>query len=101
MPSLHFGTSLLIGISVCCFGKQKWMRAIALLYPTIMGVTVIGTANHWIMDCLAGVLVIIVGWFLNWILLGLRPIEEWGFWLVRTKKPEEGDMRTLEPRSGD
>lgn len=97
MPSLHFGTSLLIGTSVCCFGKQMLLRCIAPFYPIVMGLTVIGTANHWILDCVAGVLVVLTGWLVNWILLGLRPVEEWAFWLVRTEKPKDGEMMVRKP----
>jgi hypothetical protein len=74
-----------------------WLRCIALFYPIIMGLTVIGTANHWTLDCIVGVLVVLTGWFVNWILLGLRPVEEWGFWLTRTEKPKDGEMMVRKP----
>jgi hypothetical protein len=95
MPSLHFGTSLLIGASVCLLGKQMWLRCIAPCYPIIMGLTVIGTANHWVLDCVAGVFVVLIGWLLNWIMLGFRPVEEWGFWLIRTEKPKDADTTVV------
>lgn len=86
MPSSHFGTSVLTGVAVCVFGRHTWLRVLAPLYPIIMFLTVIATANHWVLDCVAGLLVVIVGWNLNWIMLGLRPIEEWGFWAVGMEK---------------
>lgn len=101
MPSLHFGTSMLIGVSVCCLGKQAWLRCIAPLYPIVMGLTVVGTANHWILDCVAGVFVVLTGWYVNWILLGLRLVEEWGFWLVKAEKPKTSKLRVRKPDLGD
>jgi hypothetical protein len=31
--------------------------------------------------------VTVLAWRINQILLNLRPLEEWGFWLCRTEKP--------------
>jgi hypothetical protein len=87
MPSLHFGTSLLIGLSLVVCGKHLLVRIIAPLYPVAMFFAVLGTANHWVLDCVVGVLVVGVGWEVNWVLLGLRPVEEWLFWLCRVQKP--------------
>ena len=89
MPSLHFGTSLLIGLSTAVWGLQTPLRAISVLYPMVMLLTVIATANHWVLDCFAGVMVVLLGLCSNWLLLGLRPIEEWTFWVLRTEKPLE------------
>lgn len=87
MPSLHFGTSLLIGISLATYAKHLPVRLIAPLYPAVMFFVVLGTANHWVLDCVVGVLVVGLGWKLNWVLLGLRPLEEWVLWLCRVQKP--------------
>ncbi|KAH8773065.1 PAP2 superfamily-domain-containing protein [Hyaloscypha finlandica] len=87
MPSLHFGTSLLIGLSLVFCGKHLLVRIISPLYPVAMFFAVLGTANHWVLDCVVGVLVVGVGWKVNWVLLGLRPVEEWLFWLCRVQKP--------------
>jgi hypothetical protein len=87
MPSLHFGTALLIGLSTAIWGKYLFIRILAPFYPMVMLVTVLATANHWVLDCFAGVAVVVMGLCLNWILLGFRPIEEWAFRLCRTEKP--------------
>jgi len=62
MPSLHFETSLLIGISIAAYGKHVLLRVLAPLYPTTMFVVVLATANHWVLDCVVGVFVVAVGW---------------------------------------
>ncbi|KAE8443153.1 hypothetical protein EG329_002322 [Mollisiaceae sp. DMI_Dod_QoI] len=90
MPSLHFGTALLIGCSVAIWGRYVWLKALGLLYPPLMAVVVITTANHWVLDCVAGAGVVALGWwFLNWAVLVFTPLEEWVFWIVRTEKPSE------------
>jgi hypothetical protein len=89
MPSLHFGTSLLIGLSVTMWGKHTFLRSIMPFYPFTMLLVVLATANHWVLDCFGGVFVVGIGLTFNWILLGLRPIEEWLFWVLRIEKPRE------------
>jgi hypothetical protein len=89
MPSLHFGTAFLIGIPIAVWGGHMSLRALAPLYPVVMGFVVVTTANHWILDCLAGFFVAYIGWLINWAFLGLRPFEEWLFWLLRTEKPKD------------
>ena len=89
MPSLHFGTALLIGASVAMWGRYTPLRNLAPLYPAIMGFVVIATANHWVLDCVVGAVLVYVGWHVNWVLLALRPFEEWLFWLLRTEKPRD------------
>ena len=98
MPSLHFGTSLLIGPSLAVYGSQLLVRLLAPLYPVVMFLVVLGTANHWVLDCVVGVLVVAVGWNVNWVLLGLRPVEEWMFWLCKVQKPaNETDIGEVDP----
>jgi hypothetical protein len=96
MPSLHFGTSLLIGTSLVLYGNHWPIRIVAPSYPLAMFLVVLGTANHWVLDCVVGVLVVGLGWKINWVLLGLRPVEEWALWLCRMQKPvDEGEMGKL------
>jgi hypothetical protein len=40
-----------------------------------------------VLDAVAGFVVSVAAWKINHILLNLRPLEEWGFWLCRTEKP--------------
>ncbi|CZR56861.1 uncharacterized protein PAC_06750 [Phialocephala subalpina] len=89
MPSLHFGTALLIGCSIAMWGRHAWLRALGYLYPGIMAIVVISTANHWVLDCVAGAMVVGLGWLLNWVVLVFRPAEEWLFWLLRAEKPRD------------
>ena len=45
------------------------------------------TANHFILDAVAGSLVCLIGWKGNAILLNLLPLEDYFLWCVRIHKP--------------
>jgi hypothetical protein len=120
MPSLHFGYSLLIGLTTATiplnpaqdvstsfilpFFNQphpklapkiqlpSWRRMacvfVGILYPSIILVAIIATANHFILDAVAGSMVCMVAWWGNDVLLNLLVIEDWFLWVVRIHKPE-------------
>lgn len=49
---------------------------------------IIATANHFILDAVAGSLVCGVAWWGNDVLLNLLVVEDWFLWAVRIHKPE-------------
>lgn len=59
MPSLHFGWSLWCAIQMWSFGGRAW-RTIAVIYPTLQVLVVIGTANHFLGDVVVGGLCVLV-----------------------------------------
>ena len=54
MPSLHMAWSLLIGISIICIAKTWWLKAVGVLLPVLMFITIVATANHFILDAIVG-----------------------------------------------
>lgn len=48
---------------------------------------IIATANHFILDAVAGALVCAIAWKTERFLLNLLPLEDWFLWGVRTHKP--------------
>lgn len=120
MPSLHFGYSLMIGLTIMTIplpshqqrtlplrftrgiGLQvpSWQRVVCLvlgfLYPFTILVAIIATANHFILDAVAGALVCGLGWRFNGGLLNLLPIEDYFLWLVRIHKPEPSEMKAID-----
>jgi hypothetical protein len=70
----------------------SWRRMTCLLvgflYPTIILVAIIATANHFILDVVAGSTVCGVAWWGNDVLLNLLALEDWFLWVVRIHKPE-------------
>lgn len=111
MPSLHFGYSLMIGLTIMTIPLPthqrrtlrirlgglgvrlpSWRRLVCLtlgfIYPFTILVAIVATANHFILDAVAGAFVCGLGWWSNGILLNLLPVEDYFLWLVRIHKPE-------------
>jgi hypothetical protein len=54
MPSLHLAWAAWCGATVYGLTHRRWMRALALAYPLLTALVVLGTANHYLLDVLAG-----------------------------------------------
>lgn len=54
VPSMHMGYALMVGVIVAYLTKHWYVRAIALLYPMLVFITILATANHYVFDALAG-----------------------------------------------
>jgi hypothetical protein len=128
MPSLHFGYSLLIGLTIMTIplapqhrrsrtvhlSRSLRMRLpsprrllclfLGIAYPTIILIAIVATANHFILDAVAGAIVCACAWTGNGVLLNLLPLEDYFLWCVRIHKPErravwfEGDEQGNEWR---
>ena len=86
-PSLHFGYSFVIGLSLFVYSPHRPIRMLALFYPLLILLVIMSTANHYLLDAVGGFFVTVLAHRFNRVLLNLRPIEEWGFWIARTEKP--------------
>jgi membrane-associated phospholipid phosphatase len=60
LPSLHLGWSLLVGVMVGAASRRWIGYAFAVLLPAIMAVAVVVTANHYVIDVIAGAAVAVV-----------------------------------------
>jgi hypothetical protein len=96
MPSLHFGYSLLIGLTVATLPisglrSNSWKRiaivVVGMSYPALILTAIVATANHFILDAVAGAMVCGVAWHANGILLNLCIVEDYFLWLLRIHKP--------------
>ncbi|RDW87516.1 hypothetical protein BP5796_03210 [Coleophoma crateriformis] len=128
MPSLHFGYSLLIGLTIATIPLNKahghrtsyilpffnrshpnlapkirvlsWRRCLCIfigtLYPATILLCIIATANHFILDAVAGACVCGVAWWGNDVLLNLLALEDWFLWVVRIHKPRYVGMDVKE-----
>ncbi|MFD4631412.1 phosphatase PAP2 family protein [Streptomyces sp. NPDC058284] len=70
MPSLHVGWALWCGVMLWRCGRSPLTKVAAVAYPLITTIVVMGTANHYFFDALAGVAVMGVG------LLLVRPVRQ-------------------------
>ena len=65
MPSLHVGGALWCGVMLWRYGGTRWARVAAVVYPLGTAFVVMGTANHYLLDAVAGVAVMGVGLLLS------------------------------------
>ncbi len=61
MPSLHVGWDLLVGLTVASVLGGTWLRWAARIMPMAMVLAVVVTANHYLLDVVAGAFVALVG----------------------------------------
>jgi len=119
MPSLHFGYSLMIGLTIMTIPLAPEHRSsrslhlpffnnshpelapqiplpstrrlicltLGIAYPLAILIAIVSTANHFILDAVAGAIVCCVGWKSNAVLLNLLPLEDWFLWVLRIHKP--------------
>ncbi|MFI9645969.1 phosphatase PAP2 family protein [Streptomyces sp. NPDC052040] len=64
MPSLHVGWALWCGVMLWRHGRSRWAKAAGVAYPLLTALVVMGTANHYLLDALAGVAVMGAGFLL-------------------------------------
>ncbi|WEO97238.1 phosphatase PAP2 family protein [Streptomyces sp. FXJ1.172] len=61
MPSLHVGWALWCGVMLWRHGGTRVAKVLGVLYPLGTALVVMGTANHYFLDAVAGVAVMGVG----------------------------------------
>ncbi|MFI6205237.1 phosphatase PAP2 family protein [Streptomyces sp. NPDC051041] len=61
MPSLHVGWALWCGVVLWRYGGTRTARAAGVGYPLVTTVVVMGTANHYFLDAVAGAAVMGAG----------------------------------------
>ena len=64
VPSLHAGYAVGVGIGLFRFARSSWVRALGVVYPFLVVLTIIVTGNHFVLDALAGVAVMGLGFAL-------------------------------------
>ncbi len=61
MPSLHVGWALWCGVLLWRYNSHRALRVLGVVYPFVTAIIVLATGNHYLLDVLAGVLVMGVG----------------------------------------
>ena len=70
-PSLHFGWNLLLGIVVWGTARNVLLRLLAVAGPAAMGAAVVVTANHYVVDAVAGLVLVVLAFLVSHRGLGL------------------------------
>jgi hypothetical protein len=87
MPSLHFAWALWCGAALWALASRRWLRVLAVCYPTLTFVCVIVTANHFFADVVAGALIVVAGY---WAARGME----------RVRTARTGPIPALQPAAG-
>ncbi|MEV4441426.1 phosphatase PAP2 family protein [Streptomyces sp. NPDC049577] len=64
MPSLHVGWALWCGAVLWRHGRSVWTKIAGVAYPLAITLVVMGTANHYLLDAVAGAGVMGIGFLL-------------------------------------
>ena len=72
VPSMHFGYALMIGVVGMVLLRSWPLKLAALAYPVIVFIAITGTGTHYVLDALAGGLVVAIGFIGVWALMAAR-----------------------------
>jgi hypothetical protein len=61
IPSLHVAWNLLICLAIASVVRNRAVQVACMAMPLVMSATVVLTGNHWILDCITGYMVGMVG----------------------------------------
>jgi PAP2 superfamily protein len=64
VPSLHAGFALAVGIGLALYARSLVLRALGVVYPVAVVLTIIVTGNHFVLDAVAGAAVMALGFAL-------------------------------------
>ncbi len=68
VPSLHAAYAVGVGIGLLRFARAPLVRAAGALYPPLVVLTIVVTGNHFVLDAIAGVAVLGLGFALvRWL----------------------------------
>jgi hypothetical protein len=58
MPSLHMAWAAWCTVAAWRISRRRWVRALAVVYPCVTAFAVLATGNHFVLDIVAGLLVL-------------------------------------------
>lgn len=61
MPSMHVAWSIWCAAALVVWARPLWLKAAGVVYPLLVFLVIVGTANHWTLDAAGGFLVIGLG----------------------------------------
>lgn len=73
MPSLHIGWSTWCALVIAHLAQRRWVKALGIAYPFCTFAVIIGTANHYVLDAVGGLVTLGLGFLVQRIIQG-RPV---------------------------
>jgi hypothetical protein len=92
MPSLHIAWAVWCGIAIWVCARRRWVRLVGLAYPVGTLIVIVGTANHFLLDAVGGVIVLALGFGVQALLSGH------GAFVAPTDAPDFGLADPAVPR---
>ncbi|MEU5881607.1 phosphatase PAP2 family protein [Spirillospora sp. NPDC047279] len=68
MPSMHAGWAMWCGFLLMRLAVRRWAKVLGLIYPATTVFVILSTANHYILDAVAGIALIGAAMGLSWLL---------------------------------
>jgi PAP2 superfamily len=65
--SQHFGFAVFLSATSIWLFPRSWLAWTTLAYPVLAFLVVVGTGNHYVVDCLVGTLTFVVGALVAWL----------------------------------
>ncbi|MBS2534615.1 phosphatase PAP2 family protein [Catenulispora sp. NF23] len=72
MPSLHIGWSTWCALVIAHLAQRKWVKALGIAYPLCTFAVIIGTANHYVLDAVFGLVTLGLGFLVQRIVQGRK-----------------------------
>jgi hypothetical protein len=72
VPSLHAGWAVGVAIGVLRYAHSRVVKALAIVYPLAVILTIVVTGNHYIFDAVTGILVMAIGFLVSFGVLERR-----------------------------
>ena len=81
VPSLHAAYALGVGIGLIRYARSPWLRGAGFVYPPLVVLTIVVTGNHFVLDAVAGIAVLGIGFLAA------------GWWHGRRRRPVPREVR--------
>ena len=65
--SQHFGFAVFLAATSIWLFPRSWLARTTLVYPVLAFLVIVGTGNHYVVDCLVGTLTFVVGALVAWL----------------------------------
>ncbi|MFI0444893.1 phosphatase PAP2 family protein [Actinomadura sp. 6N118] len=64
MPSMHVAWALWSTVAIITVARRRWVVALAVVYPALTVLIIMGTANHYLLDAVGGAVALVLGYAL-------------------------------------
>jgi PAP2 superfamily len=83
VPSLHATWALWAALAAWPVVRHRWVKVLLAAYPPVMLLSVVVTANHWVLDAVIGVVMLAASWGVARAIDRLRSAR----WASRNREP--------------